>query len=107
MGVVIADLDKATERPRVGDVVIHSSDLSLTSVSKFTAEVVVSDSLPGQIKVGYAPQAYIAAGRATVRVTDILWKLGGDGKKIKFPFCLVRNDVPRRSALSLVTISAN
>jgi elongation factor 1-alpha len=74
VGLNVKGLDKQN-MPRVGDVMIKSSDSSLEACGKFTAQVQVLDH-PGELKVGYSPIAFIRTGRTAARMASITWKVG-------------------------------
>merc|ERR1712199_86805 len=56
--------------PRVGDVMVLTSDSSLTRTKSFTATVQVLNH-PGQLKSGYCPIAFVRTARSAVRLSDI------------------------------------
>jgi elongation factor 1-alpha len=60
--------------PRVGDVMIKSSDKSLERTKMFVCQVQVLNH-PGQLKVGYCPIAFVRTGRSAVKLSKIVWKI--------------------------------
>jgi len=72
--------------PRVGDVMVKTSDNSITRTASFDAQVQVLNH-PGQLKVGYSPIAFIRTGRSAVKMTAIAWKMGKEtgGQKAEDP----------------------
>jgi elongation factor 1-alpha len=65
--------------PRVGDVMIKSSDKSLERTKMFVCQVQVLNH-PGQLKVGYCPIAFVRTGRSAVKLSKIAWKIEGKTK---------------------------
>jgi elongation factor 1-alpha len=80
--------------PRVGDIMIHSKDTTLSSVGSFFAAVQVLDH-PGELKVGYTPIGFVRTGRSAIRMTDIVWKMGKStgGQKAESPVSVKANDM--------------
>ncbi|KAJ1495624.1 translation protein [Baffinella frigidus] len=77
IGVNVKGLDKLNP-PRTGDVMVYKSDsTALASTKEFTAQVHTLDSVPGNIKPGYTPIAFVRCARAPCRLVDINWKEGG------------------------------
>jgi len=80
--------------PQVGDIMLHKADDSLKACKNFTAQVQVLDH-PGELKVGYTPIAYVRTGRAPVRLSKLVWKIGKStgGQKVEDPAFLKRNEM--------------
>ncbi|KAF4726870.1 hypothetical protein FOZ62_005916 [Perkinsus olseni] len=80
--------------PRVGDVMIYRKDTSLKHVQSFTAQIQVLD-IPGEIKVGYSPIAFVRTGRSACKLSKINWKVGKEtgGKKMEDPHALKSNEM--------------
>ncbi|KAF4737907.1 hypothetical protein FOZ62_030068, partial [Perkinsus olseni] len=80
--------------PRTGDVMIYKKDGTLKHVQSFTAQVQVLD-VPGEIKVGYSPIAFVRTGRSACRLAGIKWKVGKEtgGKKMEDPHALKSNEM--------------
>jgi elongation factor 1-alpha len=79
--------------PHAGDVMIYKKDNSLKQCKNFTAQVQILD-IPGEIKVGYSPIAFVRTGHSACKLTKIHWKLGKDtGGKLENPHSLKSNEV--------------
>jgi len=93
VGMNVKGLDKLN-MPQVGDVMVLKTDNSLAACSTFTAQVQVLDH-PGTLKVGYTPIAFVRTGRAPVRLSALLWKIGKatGGQKAENPVGLTRNEM--------------
>jgi len=80
--------------PRVGDVMVLKSDLTITRARAFTAQVRVLEH-PGELKVGYCPIAFVRTGRSAVRMTKIVWKVGKEtgNQKLEDPVSLKSNEM--------------
>ncbi|EEQ99835.1 Elongation factor 1-alpha, putative [Perkinsus marinus ATCC 50983] len=80
--------------PRSGDVMVYKKDTTLKHVQSFTAQVQVLD-VPGEIKVGYSPIAFVRTGRSACRLAGIKWKVGKEtgGKKMEDPHSLKSNEM--------------
>lgn len=93
VGLNIKGLDKLN-MPRVGDVMIHSSDKTIKRCENFTAQVQILDH-PGQLKVGYAPVGYVRTGRSACKIQSINWKMGKEtgGAKVEGPEYVKANEV--------------
>jgi len=80
--------------PHTGDVMIYKKDSSLKQVKSFTAQVQILD-IPGEIKTGYSPIAFVRTGRSACRMTKINWKVGKEtgGKKMEEPHSLKSNEM--------------
>jgi len=93
VGLNVKGLEKLN-MPQVGDVMVDAKDNGLKRCGTFTARVQVLDH-PGQLKVGYTPIAYVRTGRAPVRMTKILWKIGKStgGQKVEDPAFIKRNEM--------------
>jgi elongation factor 1-alpha len=61
--------------PRVGDVMIKSSDKTLERTKMFKCQVQVLNH-PGELKVGYCPIAFVRTGRSAVKLSKLNWKVG-------------------------------
>jgi len=85
VGLNVKGLDK-NNMPRVGDVMIRKTDTTLKTTKTFTAQVQILDH-PGQLKVGYAPIAFVRTGRAACKITAIDWRMGKEtgGQKQESP----------------------
>ena len=84
------------QEPESGDVMVLLKDPTikgLTKGNKITAQVQVL-SHPNELKVGYTPVGHIRTGRAPLKVTAILWKMGKDtgGAKADNPTSLKTGD---------------
>lgn len=93
VGLNIKGLDKLN-MPRVGDVMITQDDKTLTSCKNFKAQVQILDH-PGQLKVGYAPVAFVRTGRSAAKIKAIIWKMGKEtgGAKAGNPQYVKANEV--------------
>jgi len=89
VGCNVKGLDKCVVAPRSGDVMILKKDASLKQSKSFVAAVQILD-VPGEIKVGYTPIAFVRTGRSACRMTKINWKVGKEtaGKKLEDPHSL-------------------
>merc|ERR1711990_1377900 len=54
--------------PCTGDVMIYKKDTSLKACQNFNAQVQVLD-VPGQLKPGYSPVAFVRRGRSACKMT--------------------------------------
>jgi len=93
VGMNIKGLDKQN-MPRTGDVMCHAKDNTLSPIADFTAQVQTLD-IPGQVKPGYSPIAFVRTGHAACRLSEIKWKMGKEtgGKKAESPVSLKANEV--------------
>lgn len=93
VGLNVKGLDKLN-MPRVGDVMIISKDTTLKRCETFTAQVQILDH-PGQLKVGYAPVAFVRTGRTAAKIVKINWKMGKEtgGAKVEDPDYIKANEV--------------
>jgi len=93
VGLNVKKLSKEN-MPRVGDVMIASSDETLKRCKDFTATVQVLDH-PGQLKPGYSPIAFIRTGRSAAKISKINWKIGKKtgGQKLDNPPFLEANEM--------------
>jgi len=93
VGMNIKGLDKLN-MPQVGDIMLHKVDDSLKACQDFTAQVQILDH-PGELKVGYTPIAYVRTGRAPVRLSKLVWKIGKStgGQKVEDPASVKRNEM--------------
>ncbi|EER14347.1 conserved hypothetical protein [Perkinsus marinus ATCC 50983] len=73
---------------------ISKADKTLQHVGNFTAQVQILD-VPGEIKVGYSPIAFVRTGRSACKLTKINWKVGKEtgGKKMEDPHSLKSNEM--------------
>jgi len=93
VGLNIKGLDKLN-MPRGGDVMIYKKDETLKQSETFNAQIQVLD-IPGEIKVGYSPIAFVRCGRSASRIKKIVWKMGKEtgGKKLEEPHSLKSNEM--------------
>uniref|UniRef100_A0A7S0ZEN4 Tr-type G domain-containing protein n=1 Tax=Timspurckia oligopyrenoides TaxID=708627 RepID=A0A7S0ZEN4_9RHOD len=93
VGLNVKGLDKLN-MPRVGDVMIKKTDGTLKACKLFTAQVQILDH-PGQLKVGYAPIAFVRTGRAACKITAIDWRQGKEtgGQKQESPPHIQANEM--------------
>lgn len=93
VGLNVKGLEK-NNMPRVGDVMIITKDTSLKRCGTFTAQVQILDH-PGQLKVGYAPVAFVRTGRSACKIKAINWKMGKEtgGAKVENPDYIKANEV--------------
>lgn len=93
VGLNVKGLEKLN-MPRVGDVMILQKDTTLKRTAAFTAQVQILDH-PGQLKVGYAPVAYVRTGRSACKIKSINWKMGKEtgGAKVEHPEYVKANEV--------------
>jgi len=93
VGLNVKNLDKVN-MPRVGDVMVQKTDMSLKACADFTAQVQVLDH-PGELKIGYSPIAFIRTGRTAARISKINWKIGKEtgGAKAEGPASLKANEM--------------
>jgi elongation factor 1-alpha len=93
VGMNIKGLDKIN-MPRTGDVMIYKKDTSLKACQNFNAQVQVLD-VPGQLKPGYSPVAFVRCGRSACKMTELIFKVGKEtgGKKLESPQALKSNEV--------------
>lgn len=93
VGLNIKGLDKLN-MPRVGDVMIIAKDTTLKRCGTFTAQVQILDH-PGQLKIGYAPVAFVRTGRSACKIKAINWKMGKEtgGAKLENPAYIKANEV--------------
>jgi elongation factor 1-alpha len=61
--------------PRVGDIMVLTSDNTCTRTAEFVAQIQVLNH-PGELKPGYTPIAFVRTGRSAVKMTKINWKVG-------------------------------
>ena len=93
VGMNIKGLDKIN-MPRTGDVMIYKKDTTLKACKNFNAQVQVLD-VPGQLKPGYSPVAFVRCGRSACKMTELIFKVGKEtgGKKMESPVALKSNEV--------------
>merc|ERR1711939_197123 len=93
VGMNIKGLDKIN-MPRTGDVMIYKKDTTLKACKNFNAQVQVLD-VPGQLKCGYSPVAFVRCGRSACKMTELIFKVGKEtgGKKMESPMALKSNEV--------------
>lgn len=89
VGCNVKGLDKCVTVPRSGDVMVLKKDGTLKQTKSFTAAVQILD-IPGEIKVGYTPIAFVRTGRSACKLTKINWKVGKEtgNKKVEDPHAL-------------------
>jgi elongation factor 1-alpha len=61
--------------PRVGDIMVLTSDDTCSRTASFGAQIQVLNH-PGELKPGYTPIAFVRTGRSAVKMTEINWKVG-------------------------------
>jgi elongation factor 1-alpha len=93
VGLNVKGLDKLN-MPRCGDVMIVSKDATLKRCASFVAQVQILDH-PGQLKIGYAPVAFVRTGRSACKITKLNWKMGKEtgGAKVEDPEYVKANEV--------------
>jgi len=93
VGINVKGLDK-DKMPGTGDVIVLKSDMSLSKVAKFTAQVQVLDH-PGELKVGYTPIGFVRTAHSPCKMTQIVWKMGKEtaNQKVENPACLKANEM--------------
>ena len=93
VGMNIKGLDKIN-MPRTGDVMIYKKDTTLKACKNFNAQIQVLD-VPGQLKCGYSPVAFVRCGRSACKMTELIFKVGKEtgGKKMESPMALKSNEV--------------
>ncbi|KAI0564123.1 Translation elongation factor eEF1 subunit alpha [Gracilaria domingensis] len=93
VGLNVKGLEKLN-MPHVGDVMILQKDTTLKRTASFTAQVQILDH-PGQLKVGYAPVAFVRTGRSACKIKSINWKMGKEtgGAKVEHPEYIKANEV--------------
>jgi elongation factor 1-alpha len=93
VGLNVKGLDKIN-MPRVGDIMIKKSDPSLKACDSFIAQVQILDH-PGQLKIGYAPIAFVRTGRSSCKISEINWKIGKStgGQKVSDPPFIAANEM--------------
>jgi elongation factor 1-alpha len=81
VGLNVKNLDKGN-MPKPGDIMVLKTDTSLDACAEFTAQVQILD-VPGELKVGYSPIAYIRTAHVSCRIKKINWHMGkSTGKQI-------------------------
>jgi len=70
--------------PRVGDIMILKTDITLKKVKEFTCQVQILNH-PGELKVGYSPIAFVRTARSAVRMSKINWKISKETANKKAP----------------------
>jgi len=93
VGLNVKGLSKEN-MPRVGDVMVHKGTTDLFAVASFMAQVQILDH-PGELKVGYTPIAFVRTGRAAIRMSKIVWKMGKStgGQKAEDPVMVKANEM--------------
>jgi len=95
VGILVKDLNKSN-MPRVGDIMVLSSDTNINRALNFTAQVQVL-SHPGELKVGYTPLGFVRTARSPLKLTKINWKIASSKEtgnvKIDNPPFLKANDM--------------
>jgi elongation factor 1-alpha len=84
----------ATNMPHGGDVMIYKDDSTLKHVESFTVMLQTLD-IPGEMKPGYAPIAFVRTGHSACKLTSIAFKKGKEtgGKKADSPHSLKSNEM--------------
>lgn len=92
VGINIKGLDKKN-MPKVGDVIYIEKENVLKAVKGFRAQVAVQEH-PGQLKVGYSPLIHVRTGKASCKMTEIVWKTSkkSGGQKLDNPPFLEAGD---------------
>ena len=72
--------------PKVGDIIVLKSDGTLGNVKRFTMTAQILEH-PGELKLGYSPNAFVRTAHAPCKLTAIKWRMGKDtgGQKITNP----------------------
>jgi len=93
VGLNVKGLNK-DNMPRVGDVMVLTSDKSIGRAKAFTVQVQILNH-PGELKVGYTPIGFVRTGRSAVKMTKIDWKIGKEtgGSKAENPQSLKANEM--------------
>ena len=93
VGMNIKGLEKIN-MPRTGDVMIYKKDTTLKACKNFNAQVQAPD-VPGQLKPGYSPVAFVRCGRSACKMTELIFKVGKEtgGKKMESLVALKSNEV--------------
>jgi len=93
VGVNVKGLVKEN-MPHNGDVMVYKKDNTLRQCKNFTAQVQILD-IPGEVKIGYTPIAFVRTGRSACKVIKINWKVGKEtgGKKMEDPHSLKSNEM--------------
>jgi len=93
VGLNVKALNK-DNMPRVGDVMVLTSDKSIGKCKSFTVQVQILNH-PGELKVGYTPIGFVRTGRSAVKMTKIDWKIGKEtgGQKQENPTSLKANEM--------------
>jgi elongation factor 1-alpha len=93
VGLNVKGLNK-DNMPRVGDVMVLTSDKSIGRAKAFTVQVQILNH-PGELKVGYTPIGFVRTGRSAVKMTKIDWKIGKEtgGSKAENPPSLKANEM--------------
>ncbi|KAJ1509542.1 hypothetical protein HMI54_000891 [Coelomomyces lativittatus] len=81
VGLNVKGLEKKN-MPRVGDVMIYKEDTSLLPCKSFTAQIQTLD-IPGELKPGYSPIAFVRCGHSACKLKSITWKIGKETGKSK------------------------
>jgi elongation factor 1-alpha len=76
VGMNIKGLDK-NKMPKVGDVMYLQKNKPIFPVKRFKIQFSVMDH-PGELKVGFAPCAYVRTGKSACKMTEIVYKMGKD-----------------------------
>lgn len=93
VGMNIKNLNK-DNMPRVGDIMVLKSDLSIKPCKSFVAQVKVLEH-PGELKPGYSPIGFVRTSRSAVKMTKIHWKIGKatGGVKLEDPPFVLANEM--------------
>jgi len=93
VGLCIKGLSKDL-KPKIGDIMILKSDVTLKSPKKFTVQVQVLDH-PGELKPGYCPVIHVRTAKAPCKLVEIKWKLSKETnmQKVENPTSFKANDM--------------
>lgn len=93
VGMNIKGLDKNPVMPKIGDIMVPKSDLTIKICKKFTLQVKILNH-PGELKVGYTPIGCVRTAKAPLKMTEIKWKMGKatGNVKIENPPFLTKNE---------------
>jgi elongation factor 1-alpha len=93
VGMNIKNLSKSN-MPHNGDVMVLKTDTTLRPAKKIVTAVQVLEH-PGELKNGYTPVGFVRTGRAPIRMTKIMWKIGKEtgGEKMENPPHLKAGDM--------------
>jgi len=97
VGMNMKNLNK-DNMPHSGDVMIYAEDKTLRHTKDFTC-VLQTLEIPGELKKGYSPIAFVRTGRAACKLSGIAWKKGKEtgGKKAEGVHSLKSNEMAQCS----------